>query len=179
VAVLLAHALNNGADAVTSALLAAEVGLFAWFMHVRRRPERTWLRFTLPPVLVVVLVAAVTAGSWVPKSSSSSGALDTKARIEFVSPKAGETIHGSKLRVELRVIGGRVVSQTDTRLRRDAGHIHLFVDDRIVAMTGGLSEELSEVPPGDHWIKAEFVMANHRPWRDPVTTSVLVHVVPT
>lgn len=174
---LLAHALNNGVDAVTSALLAAEVGLFAWFMHLRRQPERSWLQWALPPVLVGVLVAAFTAGSWVPKSTPPGGALDTNARVELLSPTAGETIHGSKLHVVVRVVGGRVVPLTDTRTRRDAGHVHLFVDDRIVAMTNGLDEELSEVPPGDHWIKAEFVMANHRPWKHPAIASVLVRVV--
>jgi hypothetical protein len=123
---LFAHALNNGADAVTSALLAAEVGLVAWFMHVRRRPEPSarWLRFALPPLVVAVLVASLTATSWVPKQSTSGKAVDTKARLEFVAPNPGEVIHGSKLTVELNLSGGRLVPVSDTKPRADAGHIH-------------------------------------------------------
>jgi hypothetical protein len=177
---LLAHALNNGADAVTSALLAVDVALFAWFMHVRRKPDRSArrLRLALPPLLVVVLVGAVTATSWVPKQSTSTKAIDTNARLEFVSPKPGDVIHGSKLTVELKLTGGRLVPVSDTRPRPDAGHVHLFVDDRIVSMVNGLKEELSGVMPGQHSLRAEFVMANHRPWRNPVSSSVPVQVAP-
>jgi hypothetical protein len=44
-------------------------------------------------------------------------------------------------------------------------------------MVNGLKEELSDVTSGEHWIRAEFVMANHRPWKNPVTASVLTTVV--
>jgi hypothetical protein len=169
---LLAHALGSGADNVTSALLAVDVGLFAWFMHIRRRPDRTsrWLGAGLPVVMMVVLVAAVTA----PKLSGK--VLDTKARLEFVTPRPGEVLYSSRVHVELRLIGARLVPITRTKVTPDAGHIHLFIDRQLVSMVNGLSQDLTGLTSGEHVLEAEFVQANHVPWRTPVRTSVIVQV---
>jgi hypothetical protein len=175
---LLAHALGSGADNVTSALLAVDVGLFAWFMHIRRRPDRTsrWLGAGLPVVMMVVLVAAVTATTWVPKPKLSGKVLDTKARLEFVTPRPGEVLHSSRVHVELRLIGARLVPITRTKVTPDAGHIHLFIDRQLVSMVNGLSQDLTGLTSGEHVLEAEFVQANHVPWRTPVRTSVIVQV---
>jgi len=177
---LLAHALGSGADNVTSALLAVDVGLFAWFMHVRGRPGRgpRWFLVGMQPVMVAVLVAAVTASTWAPKSTPTGKVLTTNARLEFVAPKPGEVIHGSKLHVELRLTGGRLVPITQTKVRPDEGHIHLLIDGRLVSMVNGLTQDLTGLAPGDHLVEAEFVQANHRPWRNPVKMAVLVKVAP-
>jgi hypothetical protein len=170
---LLAHSgLTSGADTVTSALLAVDVGLFAWFVHVRKQTARRWLALSLPPLMIAVLVASVTASAWVPKPTPSGQVLDTNARLEFVSPTPGEVVIGSKVRITLKLTGGRIVPVSDVKLRPDAGHVHLFLDDRLVSMAYGLSEELSGVSPGEHSVKAEFVAANHRSWLRPVLSSV-------
>jgi hypothetical protein len=177
---LLAHALGSGADNVTSAFLAVDIGLFAWFMHVRRAPARgaRWIRIGLPLVMVALLVAAVTASTWAPKPTPSGKVLSTSARLEFVTPSPGEVIHGSKLHVSLRLTGGRLAPITQTKVKPDEGHIHLFIDGRLVSMVNGLSQDLTGLAPGDHLVEAEFVQSNHRPWRSPVKTAVLVRAEP-
>jgi len=56
------------------------------------------------------------------------------------------------------------------------GHIHLYLDGSIVAMTG-LQTSLS-VSPGRHTLRAEFVASDHGPFRPPVLTEVTFEVQP-
>src|SRR5947199_10509487 len=112
-----------------------------------------------------VVVVKLTTTIWVPKSTLSGNVLDTKARLAFVAPAPAEVVHGSNLHIRLRLTGGRLVALTSTKVRPDAGHIHLTVDGKLVSMVNGLSEDLTGVPAGEHAIKAEFVAANPRSCR--------------
>jgi hypothetical protein len=103
--------------------------------------------------------------------------LSSSARLHFISQRAGQTFRGdpASIVVRLQLVGGRIVPLTSTRLRPDQGHIHLFVDGALVSMGIGLSRAL-ELVPGRHVLQAEFVAADHAPFRPPIRTSVAFRV---
>ena len=85
----------------------------------------------------------------------------------------GETFTGNPARVpvRLRLSGGRIVTFTSTRLTPDEGHVHLFVDGRLVSMSYGLTANVW-IAPGDHTLLAAFVAVDHAPFDPPVQDSV-------
>ena len=102
----------------------------------------------------------------------------TSARLEFVSPRQGEEIQGDPavVRIELRLDGGKIVPITSLHLVPNEGHIHLYLDDSLVSMTG-LDAQISAAP-GRHTLRAEFVAVDHRPFRPRVLATVTFHVGP-
>ena len=102
----------------------------------------------------------------------------TKARLEILAPSPGEVFHGSlaTVPVSLRLTGGRIVLATSTKLDSTDGHIHLFLDGALVAMSYQLRTDL-QVPPGEHTVEAEFVALDHGPFDPRVRVSVTFRVV--
>ena len=100
------------------------------------------------------------------------------AHIAILAPTPGEVFHGKQVRVQvrLRLTGGTIVPFTSTKLVPNQGHIHVFVDGRIVSMTLGLNPRVW-VLPGIHRLQAEFVAADHAPFAPPVLASVVFRVV--
>lgn len=90
------------------------------------------------------------------------GRPSTSARLEIVSPRPGQVFHGdpATIHVVLLLPGGRVVPSTSLRLVPDEGHIHLFLDGVLVAMTTDLSADVA-AQPGTHEVSAEFVAVDH------------------
>ena len=66
---------------------------------------------------------------------------------------------------------------TTTRLTPDTGHVHLYVDGHLIAMATSTMAQLP-VPPGQHTLVAEFVAADHGPFRPRVTATVRFEVRP-
>jgi len=101
------------------------------------------------------------------------------AHITIVTPRPGQTFTGNPARVPitLRLTGGHIVTFTSTDLRPNEGHIHLFIDGRLVSMTYGLTQKVW-VAPGDHTLMAAFVAVDHAPFNPPVETSVPFRVTP-
>jgi len=110
-------------------------------------------------------------GAWVRPSST--------AHLTILTPRPGEMFQGDPARVPitLRLTGAHIVTFTSTDLRPDEGHIHLFIDGRLVSMTYGLSQKVW-VAPGDHTLMAAFVAVDHAPFNPPVETSVPFRVTP-
>ena len=100
------------------------------------------------------------------------------ARLEIVSPRPGQTLRGdpATVQVTLRLDGGRIVPLTSTAVVPNEGHIHVFLDDRLLSMAG-LDAEIIALP-GEHTLRAEFVASDHGPFRPPVTASVTFLVRP-
>jgi hypothetical protein len=100
------------------------------------------------------------------------------ARLQILSPAQGDVFSGdpATVQVTLRLQGGRIVPQTSTTPVPNQGHIHVFLDDRLLSMTGLDSRII--VLPGEHTLRAEFVASDHGPFRPPVATSVTFLVRP-
>jgi len=79
--------------------------------------------------------------------------------------------------VRFRLIGGKIVSFTSTRLVPNEGHIHLFLDGALVSMSHSLAKDL-QVTPGVHRLQAEFVALDHGPFNPRVQAFVEFQVVP-
>jgi hypothetical protein len=121
------------------------------------------LAVVLPPVIRPVMAGA--------RPSSS-------ARLQILSPQAGAMFHGdpASVPVRLRLVGGKIVSVTSTKLVPNEGHIHLFLDGALVSMSYVLANDL-QVAPGIHRLEAEFVAVDHGPFDPRVQASVVFQVV--
>lgn len=169
---------GSSADTVSAVLLIGEFGLVSWFLNLRRRevsPGKRKLVWVLVPAMAVVLGLALTAGMWAPKAKPSKNRPVTTARLAIESPTANETT-GPDVPVRLNLIGGTIVPQTSTRLSPTEGHVHLYVDGKLVSMTYTLSDDLKGLSPGPHSLRAEFVAADHAPFKNPVVAAVLFQV---
>ncbi|MBV8692448.1 MAG: hypothetical protein JOY57_12365 [Actinobacteria bacterium] len=172
--------LYAGADNVATVLVAADLAVIAWYRRLRRKARdgagrlaaRRWV---LLPVAVALPVAAVTTTSWVPKNTPSRQRPMSTAQLRIVTPTPGEVV-GRSFAVQLDLRGGRIVSLTTTRNRPNQGHIHVSVDGALQSMTSGLRQELHDLSPGRHVVQAEFVAADHGPFKAPVVASVTVEV---
>ena len=102
----------------------------------------------------------------------------TDARLEILSPRPGQVFRGdpADVQVELRLIGGRIVGFTSSRLGPNEGHVHLILDGRLVSMTSSTDQTLA-LSPGTYRLRAEFVAVDHGPFDSPVTASVTFSVV--
>jgi hypothetical protein len=128
----------------------------------------------LMAVSVVALVLAF-VNPWF--SSPSAVRPSTSARVEILSPTAGEVFDGDPATVDVRVAlpGGRVVPITTNKLIPNAGHLHVYLDGTLVSMTRGLEQQVS-VKPGPHRLAVEFVATDHAPFNPPVLSEVLFRV---
>jgi hypothetical protein len=102
----------------------------------------------------------------------------TDARLEILSPRPDQVFRGdpADVQVHLRLIGGRIVGFTSSRLVQNEGHVHLILDGRLVSMTSSTDQTLA-LSPGTYQLKAEFVAVDHGPFDPPVTASVTFSVV--
>ncbi|MET0799864.1 MAG: hypothetical protein ABWZ53_01660 [Actinomycetota bacterium] len=93
------------------------------------------------------------------------------ARLAFERPAGGEVVADVDLEVVLGLEGGRVIDAATTDLTPDTGHVHLTLDGRLVSMTFGLVQvvDLRGTSAGEHTLMAEFVAADHAPFRPRVT----------
>ena len=102
----------------------------------------------------------------------------TAARLTFASPRPDELVRGApaQIAVRLSLQGGKVVPFTSLHLVPGEGHIHLYLDGRLVAMTG--LEGYITAPSGRHTLSAEFVAVDHGPFQPRVLARVTFEVRP-
>lgn len=172
--------LYAGADNVATVLVAADLAVIAWYRRLRRRASDSAgrlanRRWVLLPVAVALPVAAVTTTSWVPKNTPSRKRPTATAQLRIVTPAPGQVV-GRSFTVQLDLRGGRIVALTTTRNRPNQGHIHVLVDGALVSMTAGLRQDVHDLSPGRHVVRAEFVAADHGPFEPQVVAVVTVEV---
>ena len=128
--------------------------------------------------LAVSCLGGATAMPFILKPGPSFVRPTSTARLEITSPSPGDAIAGGSADVEvsLRLIGGTIVPLTTTRIAPNQGHIHVYLDGHLLAMTG--LDATIIATPGQHTLRAEFVAADHGPFRPPVTASVTFTVQP-
>ena len=112
---------------------------------------------------------ATTAVAAAPRPSS-------PAKLVMTTPKNGQTVRQDRPELRLELDGGKIVSQTTTRVQGDEGHIHLHVDGKLVDMNYGLRQRLPALPPGQHVVQVEFVAADHVPFEPRVLTQAAFQV---
>ena len=93
-----------------------------------------------------------------------------------MTPRNGQTVRQDRPELRLDLDGGKIVSQTTTRVQGDEGHIHLHVDGKLVDMNYGLRQRLPQLPPGQHVVQVEFVAADHAPFDPRVLTQAAFQV---
>ena len=176
---MLAHVPCTRADSMTTIGLGTLLGLLLF------RPWRRTLvssaaklsRWTLPLVLATVMTAGACGSSG---SGGSSGPRpNTDARLEILSPTPSATMPPT-FKLELNLIGAKVVppEQTNAPVRGDEGHIHVSLDGKLISMTYGLSQDLTNLAAGPHNLQAEFVATDHAPFANRVIVAVAFVVAP-
>lgn len=175
---MLAHA--GGVPEFVSTALVAGALVAGWIGFSRLRGRGfgrlpRWGGWTLLALAPIVLAASVVVPSrlW-PRSNLGGPRPSSAATIAFVRPAPGQAVSGDLLDVLVRLSGGAVVEGSSSDVRPDTGHIHLFLDGRIVSMTYGLGQEIpiGNLAPGAHRLQAEFVAADHAPFDPRVTATV-------
>jgi hypothetical protein len=131
-------------------------------------------------VVVIALIASTCS-----KGSSGSGGTPTPqarprspARVEILSPTNGELIRSSDVKIRVDLTGARIVPATTTHIVPNRGHLHVYLDNQIVSMNFGLTDNVGNVKPGMHVLRVEFVASDHLPFDPRIFTAVTFEVKP-
>jgi hypothetical protein len=127
-----------------------------------------------------LLLAAAAIRAELPRTASVAG-----AKLYFISPKDGNTVHG-KFHVRFGLVGMGVAPAGVTT--EATGHHHLIVDAPLPPMNvplpkdanhlhfgGGQTETELELAPGMHTLQLVLADANHIP-HDPPVISKQIHI---
>jgi hypothetical protein len=165
--VLLAHTLGPSGPDLELLLVALAVFVVAVILL---------LRSAKPIITVGVLVGALAlgAGSFAlggsPRGSSPSGA---GLGVTIGSPEEGDVVTaGSPIRLRVELDGGRLTTETSSS-DPNSGHLHVFVDRKLVSMPSTDSPTV-KLKPGEHVIAVEFVDARHLSYSPQVIDEVRV-----
>jgi hypothetical protein len=127
-----------------------------------------------------VMLAACGAGTSPSSEGSAAPSLGPRpsspAVVQIVQPTAGETVTGKTVHVVLTLTGATIVTTTSTNISPTEGHVHLYVDNVLVSMNYGLSQDLP-VNPGTYVLKAEFVASDHAPFNPRVWSNQVAFTV--
>lgn len=132
-------------------------------------------RWALPFGLAGVLALGACGG----KSQTTTVRPETAARVEIVAPAPNQTLPPD-FKLDINLIGAKVVPENVTggTLKPDEGHIHVLLDGKLISMTYGTSQDMKNLSPGPHTLQAEFVAADHAPFRNRVIAAVAFDVAP-
>ena len=149
---------------------------------VQRLPRSRRVRAAVLLAVAAFALAACSGGedggtTGTPASTTAAAARpNSQAKLTIMTPRNGQTVRQERPEVRLGLDGGRIVSQTTTRVQGDEGHIHLHVDGKLVDMNYGLRQRLPKLPPGQHVVQVEFVAADHAPFDPRVLTQAAFRV---
>ena len=136
---------------------------FRWSAPVRRV-----VAFVALAVLLAVAGVGCASSSAKPQAQRPS----TTAKVQILSPTAGQVVTGSTLHVVLQLTGGTIVpTSTATPLGNNEGHIHLLDNGSVISRAYGTEQDIS-LTPGPHLLEAEFVASDHLPYSPRVIASV-------
>lgn len=130
--------------------------------------------------MAVLITAAVTgcgSGGSEAGGASNANRPRTPATLEIVEPAPNATT-GADTAVRLRLDGAELIpgTQVSGGVQPRRGHIHLSVDGQLYSMTDSLTQEIRALTPGVHTVQAEFVAADHLPFRNRVVAAVSFEV---
>jgi len=93
------------------------------------------------------------------------------AVLKILAPKTGEVVHGNSTELKLSLQNAKIVPATTTHIVPTQGHVHVYLDNKLVSMNFGLSQQLTNLTPGQHFLRCEFVASDHGPFDPRVITS--------
>lgn len=138
------------------------------------RAQRTML------IVVAGLLLAACGGGGNDGTPGETGSTGTRpsstAKLSIVDPKVDEVVHGSSVDLRVQLRDAKLVPVTTADIVPDEGHLHVLLDDRLISMTEGLEQTISDITPGPHRIHVEFVASDHAPF-DPRVVSVVAFEV--
>jgi hypothetical protein len=96
------------------------------------------------------------------------------ASLRIVAPVEAQEVLGTTLDVVTELTGARVVDGSITEVTPDTGHIHVYLDDRLMSMAYADEQEIpiDWLERGPHILRVEFVAADHIAFDPPVEASV-------
>lgn len=100
------------------------------------------------------------------------------AKLKIVSPRNGQVVQGTTVEMQVSLKDAKVVPATSTNIVPDEGHLHVILDDQLISMTGDTTQLLSNLTPGQHLLKVEFVASDHAPFDPRVIAAVAFEVGP-
>ena len=103
---------------------------------------------------------------------------ESAGRLRIVSPRNGAVVHGTSVKLRIRLEGARIVPQTTTDIAPDEGHLHVILDDALISITEGTDQTVTDLTPGLHRIQVEFVASDHAPFDPRVVAVVSFEVRP-
>lgn len=115
--------------------------------------------------------AAPAAGSAPSGSRPSSPAV-----VKILQPTDGATVSGPTVHVVVSLKGAEIVAATTTNVVPTQGHLHLYVDNVLVSMNYGTTQDIP-VNPGTYVLKVEFVASDHAPFNPRVWSPQVLFTV--
>ena len=100
------------------------------------------------------------------------------AKLTIISPKNGQVVQGTTVEMKVSLKDAKIVPATSAIIVPDEGHLHVILDDQLISMTGDTSQLLSNLTPGQHLLKVEFVASDHAPFDPRVIAAVAFEVQP-
>lgn len=158
---LLAHTATSGPHTeyliLAGALLVLGVVLF--------------VQKTVKPVVsiaIVLLAVALASGAFfLGGSSPAAGGIS----VVVLEPKPGDPVPaGEEFPLKVALNGAQMASSPNAG---DGGHIHVYVDDELIAMPTTLKPTV-KLKQGQHTITVEFVDGQHRPYTPGVKDTIEV-----
>ena len=135
-------------------------------MSARRRIARRALTLLLASIALSGCgsPASTTTVVLTPGSSPTIGpthAVSSPVKISIISPKNDEVIEGSTAHVTVTVTGGTIEPTFSHNVSPTVGHIHLYMNSELVAMSYATSTDISVDPGAEYSLYAEWVAADH------------------
>jgi len=135
---------------------------------------------------IVVLLAACSSGGGSPQSDGGATGSTTPsvsadrpastAKLTIITPTNGEVVHGTTVQMKVRLKDATIVPATTADIVPEEGHLHVILDDQLISMTGETTQLLSNLTPGQHLLKVEFVASDHAPFDPRVIAAVAFEV---
>lgn len=128
------------------------------------------------PAVSVASTAGPSDSAAASGSETSAPRPSSSAQLTITSPTPGKSYAGGTVHVVVGLMGATIVSATTTDIRPDQGHIHLYVDNNLVSMNYGTTQDV-QIAPGTHVLRVEFVASDHVPFNPRVVTPDVIFTV--
>jgi uncharacterized membrane protein len=175
---LIAH--GGRPDELVAQILVLATIVVGWVGIVRVRGQRFarmpraagWLLVGLAAVLLTFAILVPTVIWRTPAPAVDRP--ESTAVVRIAAPVEGQRVSTATLGVVTEIRGATVVDGSATEVTPDTGHVHVYLDDRLMSMAYAPEQEIAIdwLSPGPHVLRVEFVAADHGAFEPPVETSV-------